>query len=412
MVSWKRLGGMASVLCLLSVSIPIVAGADSPAPGWTLAGELPVGTGAGKVPYDFGEGEPQGPDSFAVDSQGTIFILDSLERSIEILHEGRYLGTIDLSFTTEPGDLVVGSDDTLYVLDRGTDPLVVYQLEVNGKIIASYPLKGALGAVSGLTLDAEERLWIRIEGTQQIALTKAIRGQSTPMSGQTPAGGIRATQMKRSEQGIQVDDGKRSLTVLFQGAFGAVTVLGQDAAGHLHIEALDMVDGPVARGELTLRKYDRTGKQVGVVLMNPPDWAYVPKTRITALGLDGNAYALLPLGDRVQVVKAAYAPTYTSRFHELQAQADAEAASGHFVDDSQPNPIGVMVTDTQSQANSFSIVSHSWTFGSANRTPDNSTTAPPDWLKNAPTGSKTAIPYNWGGFDSPWTSSAPSTWTD
>ncbi|MFZ3136161.1 MAG: hypothetical protein WA126_02080 [Thermodesulfovibrionales bacterium] len=108
-----------------------------PYKGKMFSVDIPYGSGVGEVGVvDAGEGAMGGPPSFAVDDIGNIFILDPLNKRIQIFSkQGVYLSSMPLKITA--CDIAIDKHGFIYVYHCG-DGIVkkLYQYKKDGDIVA------------------------------------------------------------------------------------------------------------------------------------------------------------------------------------------------------------------------------------------------------------------------------------
>jgi hypothetical protein len=152
---WQRFRVLGAVLVVASILLatPSARLDAAPRPATILA--LRAGSGAGQV----GVTGIAGPSTFRVGADGTIRIMDTVNRRLLFLAgaSGKLQRTINLSTLQRPTDFVVTGQGAVYVLDAGT--WTVAQFTLDGRKPRSLQLNPALkGRFSTLSLLADGRL--------------------------------------------------------------------------------------------------------------------------------------------------------------------------------------------------------------------------------------------------------------
>jgi len=131
---------------LNEVKVEGTAIGSKPYKGKMIAVEIPYGSGKGEVGVvDAGEGAMSGPPSFTVDEKGNIYILDPLNKRIQIFSShGGYLSSIPLK--TEACDIAVDEFGFIYIYHCGGGIVKkLYQYKKDGSIVS--------------VIDVDERRW-------------------------------------------------------------------------------------------------------------------------------------------------------------------------------------------------------------------------------------------------------------
>ncbi|MGH3084176.1 MAG: hypothetical protein ACRDNP_08985 [Gaiellaceae bacterium] len=138
------------------------SGMDAPQQVWTIAewSRIPLeslGTGRMRSPdsvpatFVWGKGEGAlgldssreqsriGPSAFDVALDGSLVVLDQVNRRLVVMHRGKR-SDLPIAFAGGEGDLAVGRDGTIYVLDAGSAKPSVAAFNRAGDLIAETPL--------------------------------------------------------------------------------------------------------------------------------------------------------------------------------------------------------------------------------------------------------------------------------
>ena len=107
----------------------------------SVVSELTWGKGSQAVGLDSGQEQSRiGPSAFDVAPDGSIVVLDQVNHRLSRLRPGAGTTQLPIPFAGGEGDLAVGGDGTIYVLDAGASQPVVRSFTPTGDLIAGTPL--------------------------------------------------------------------------------------------------------------------------------------------------------------------------------------------------------------------------------------------------------------------------------
>jgi hypothetical protein len=107
----------------------------------SVVSELTWGKGSQAVGLDSGQEQSRiGPSAFDVAPDGSIVVLDQVNHRLSRLRPGGSSTQLPIEFAGGEGDLAVGSDGTIYVLDAGASKPVARSFTPAGDLIAGTPL--------------------------------------------------------------------------------------------------------------------------------------------------------------------------------------------------------------------------------------------------------------------------------
>jgi hypothetical protein len=107
----------------------------------SVVSELTWGKGSQALGLDTGQEQSRiGPSAFDVAPDGSVVVLDQVNHRISILRAGATPTQVPIDFAGGEGDLAVGGDGTIYVLDAGASQPVVRSFSPAGDLIAGTPL--------------------------------------------------------------------------------------------------------------------------------------------------------------------------------------------------------------------------------------------------------------------------------
>jgi len=102
--------------------------------------ELSWGRGDAAIGLDSGREQSRiGPSAFDVAPDGSVVLLDQVNHRLAMLRPGARTAHVPIGFTGGEGDVAVGGDGTIYVLDSANRPMV-RAFTAGGALIATTPL--------------------------------------------------------------------------------------------------------------------------------------------------------------------------------------------------------------------------------------------------------------------------------
>ena len=110
-------------------------------PPSSIVSELTWGKGSQALGLDSGQEQSRiGPSAFDVAPDGSIVVLDQVNHRLLTLQPGGATAQVPIDFAGGEGDLAVGGDGKIYVLDAGGSQPVVRSFSPAGDLIAGTPL--------------------------------------------------------------------------------------------------------------------------------------------------------------------------------------------------------------------------------------------------------------------------------
>ncbi|MEK6274984.1 MAG: hypothetical protein AABM30_06540 [Actinomycetota bacterium] len=156
----------------------------------TVLAKLGWGKGTRAVGLDSGREQSRiGPSAFDVAPDGSVVVLDQVNHRLLTLRRGEAPAQAPIQFAGGEGDLAVGRDGTIYVLDAGRSHPVVRSFRPAGSLIAGTPLAEAsadmvrVGPRGPLVHAYPSEMWLPtgrgrppLAPNQQLAGAQASRG--------------------------------------------------------------------------------------------------------------------------------------------------------------------------------------------------------------------------------------------
>ncbi len=236
------------------------------------------------IPFD-NSFEGRGPDSFSVADDGSVAILDSINKRICVYDSIGLSLSIDISVAASP-----------------------IQIEQNS--IAWFVLDSS-GAV--LRIDKSDRLIQTIETSCETAdrLLLMQEGESVYLcSGTQPVYAIEGNLPTKPENHSVFEDSK---TVL--------RYLGKDGKEGSYYLSYSLIDGPVVLGEYVITRCDRSGNPSGYAVLRQEEYDYCSRDSIF-ISENGDVFALAAMDGNVNVYSVILGKSYESHIDDLETLAE------------------------------------------------------------------------------------------
>lgn len=257
------------------------------------------------------EGASEGPMSFGVNEDGDVYVLDQVNRRIQIFAKGKEPRSIPLDKDTYQ-DIEVRRDGSVVVLDRLTSASVTV-LDPSGKVLAEAPLVGS-GVEEGGSVTAmfsrDDGIWVEVNNTELVRVADAS-GHADPLRPRVAgrfalAGMIVRAAVSKEGAVITTEDsapgamGKPSgpsvlAVVRFPLPLVQITALETTPTGIIALAAFQLREGPNPQVDPpeeahTLVVLDKDGREIGRAPLAPP--TTLEQFRPIRLLADGSVYQL------------------------------------------------------------------------------------------------------------------------
>jgi len=414
------------------VSTPLCANDDfilnNTTPIWTLA----KGSQAGQVGISDArlDMEPLGPEGLAVDEQGIIYIVDSLnQRIIGFNPLSRQTFTLDVPDAGYPADLMV-RDGSLYILDATQN--AVLKLNQSGIVQAAYSGPNEVrDQVTGIAVSSAGDLQWQVDYRQEYALAvTALSPERTSAGFQGPTQGLsviagqenvaRVTSARINDHTgtlsiVGVNEvPQRLLNIEVEHYLGSATLLRIDTDGNYYVLVEEVLENvPAFVVDVTVRRFSAEGVLTGVAQV-PIAQTYALPQRYVAINSRGEVYYLHVLPGSAQVVQLPFVANYHTDLKERWAvlQTDLLNQEAKALGMALPaSPQGTLTRD-QIMQNAQAYLNVNWVLGAANyhTGPANNwnncyPTATENWrlpryLAGRLNQTIAEVPYAWGKADS------------
>jgi hypothetical protein len=254
------------------------------------------------------QAEGVGPQSLCADSQGHLYILDLVNRRVQVFSpSGELLD--QTACGTLAHDVRLGDGGEIYLLAPYHG--LVEQYDAAGTFVTSWPLSPDLGLIDGLRIDGRDVI-LRTAAQTEHVIARAGEALQPKQQIETAAPGYGGrhddrrygTRWVSSHLGLvlRLDaTGHKigEIKVKTSERLGSLIYLGEDLAGHIYLRA-ELLGLP--RDEsLRVLKYDPQGHLLAQFDLPANDFTFV--YRDLYLDEDGDIYQLLTGPDGVRVVR-------------------------------------------------------------------------------------------------------------
>lgn len=401
-------GGMLTALSpdlVRGVSELLIMGQQAP----NLTGTMTVANfAAGAGPQELGIQafpgmEPNGPQSIVARRDGSLAILDTVNRRIAIVRERRIQQTIDLPRAVLPTD-IEEAGSRLFVLDGIGDQV----LEVNGSTVRSHGLPAASrGRTSGLGQGANGPIEVLEEDASSYSLA---RGRGALAAGFPNRAGGKVNvdyetnsflrHRAKAYLGRPVSAlGSSQVGIETAGYLGSVTVAGFDDAGRTYLLSSELIVGATGyEVDLVVRRCE-PGGAVTAFARVPVRNRWANPTRAVTIAPTGQAFAIFSQRTGTLLLELAWQPRLTALAAPLVLTA---ARNFEALAIGEQGNIPVCRLAAISMANDY--YAHAWwcTLSNWNTcAEDGYTSSRPLYIAQG--GYDTwygYVPYDWGGWDS------------
>jgi hypothetical protein len=235
---------------------------------------------------------PDGANALAARRDGSVAVLDTLNRRIAIVRGSSITQLIPLANAIYPRD-ILESNGALYVLDAAGDQV----LEISRTTVRSLPLpRESRRAASGLTIGSNgNRVAVVEEDAYSYGLDhgRGARVQSFPGGGTSRAQVTYGSKrLDRRNAAISLGSGGTA-NIETSGPLGSAVPVGFDDSGNAYVLVAELVNTP-GRGigvDLTVRRFAPDGTALGRARV-PVRGRSTNPTRVVTIAPNGDAFAL------------------------------------------------------------------------------------------------------------------------
>lgn len=388
---------------------------------------IEIGSEEGQLKYsDSMEGGGEGPEAFTVTADEIIYIVDNVNKRVNVYKDGKFLYDIAVPYITYVRSVVV-SQEKIYLMDY--DDGAIYVLDSEGNLAEHITIPDHMESY------LMRKLYVQDNGDVWLYYENEVNGKSNRGEDCSYLVENLAEDEETYIEGF-VKDENHTYSIAARNSHSAlistktsdslecrligdvqvsasefladVKILDIDENNCVFVDIFEMINAPIVAGEYTVRKYV-DGECIGIAPIDLGGYYFMPNN-VIEVSEDGNLYQIKCYADKVQVLKKVFIETelFQSNINNIKEEVlalEAEPSSSYAVTavNAPNNQI-----DTMNAA--MNCCDLSWTYKSDNaNNPSSSTVTIPDYLVNVskPSDQK-GIPYCWGGFDGISTSSSTS----
>lgn len=282
-------------------------GSDVSEKGGIITREFEYGPGNGQMGVLLvGEGGDFGPQSFAIDNKGNIYILDSVNERMQIFSaNGQYLSTISLGIT--PRDVAIDELGHIYI-HNGHE---LYQFDLQGNIISEIDLvNGTAGGVSMYVID--NKIYVKSLGERDKLIGRIKDGilkapTDIPLYGEDEYIGLNGrkylidvTDLNEVEIKIIEKDSttKKIVTSPVKKDTLFTNFLGEDSKENLYFQSQRDKDG---KGDWVVEIHRINSKGNNIETIEMPDEATLNSHKEYVIGKNGTIYSFMPGRDKLRL---------------------------------------------------------------------------------------------------------------
>jgi len=380
------------ICCSMLFSAPVVY-ADNvqmkeKARHYELVFSVPVASEKGAVAYtpNVEDLEKRGPKSFTVDSEGQFYILDTIDSEIEIYDaRGNSLSTISLPEDREFFDIEIDNKGNIYVVN---DMGETYQYF--GDKLISIQTHDKARKVEGLFVNENKDVVLKFQDTDHMNLS----GKQTV----NRESGFKGTV---NEEGVKLSSSRKTINVKYNFEAAGTYPLVENNGGDTFVLENEALIGKDIYVETRVGKYGPNGNLLESALAISTKNAYAVKVphKYIHVTQDGNVYQLVLEEDMAAIYKLSFSK---ERQTNIDRNLIKTIEPQKLVDPSDKK--GTVTTLAATRADAVNRARDMWLFvwqydPKTMKTPNNSTTAPPQHLASATAGAFVGIPYDWGGMN-------------
>lgn len=354
---------------------------------------LKVGEGKGSIAYSqrHEESEARGPESFVVTNSGDIYILDTLDKQVEIFDsKGNSTKTIQLELENAYFDVEVSGKGDVYVLACNG---MIYIYNKSGDLENSYILEedinGSKAMFYSLYLNQNDSVVLRnISTFEEVSVDRSIRRASMNNEKGLDSVIFEFGTRRDKKDEIILTHGKNTLVIDIN-SDTRVTPLMVTSDGDMVIHEQEFIESKSGILEDRVFRIMGNCKDYALAYSSSDNFTY-PKKYLYS-NHRGDVYQLIPQKDTVSIVKLNFTKEKQTKLKDTYTKV-SNTISSNISTRSQTSSAAMLV--------GYEICDHDWTFEPLTmKTPYNGSTEPPGHLTGSSNSSEVGVPYKWGGFD-------------
>lgn len=355
---------------------------------------------AGSGPQEIGVRDlagtpPGGPQALCARRDGSIAVLDTINRRIAVVRGSNIVSTIPIPEAIFPIDIQESAGE-LIVLDPAGEQLLRVTTAGTRRVAITKDRRSSVSRLSptgtggtvGLIDEDAGSSTFQLDGQTQPSYRRGAfsDGAAGSMAFTYPA----ATPDTR--RSVRVERGSTSFGVEVLDPLGSVVPLGTDASGYLYLLVTELVDSNVGGldVDLTVRRYAWDGRLAAMARV-PVRGRWSQPQSAVSISPSGDALALVPERTRTHIVQLHWGSTIRA-LRPIRAFLPANFGIANAA---TPIPN----TRAQATAKAQTFYNYQWTATSAMLTRSCGTAGLPSYITGP--GTYFEIPYCWGAWDEP-----------
>lgn len=379
-----------------------------------------IGNGKGEINYsDSMQGGGEGPEAFTVTDDDTIYIVDNVNKRVNLYQDGKFIYDIDTPYIVYVRSIVV-SQEMIFLMDY--DAGKIYVIDMKGNLVQDIALPDDMESylMQKLYVSEDGNVWLYYENNYSGNISKGINysylvsdmasGKKTCLEGFTKNKGNTYTVDMEGTNSASINSNS-NIKLTTNELLGNLQILDVDNNDCLYVDLFEQIDTSIVFGEYTVRKY-LGDKCLGIASIDLENYYFMPNN-VLEISEDGGLYQIKCFDDRIQVIRKDFVTfeNFKSNISEIKK----EALEADFISSSSnavAETINVPNTVSETMDNAIDCCLLKWTYTANNaKNPDSNNVTTPDYLAIASKPSdQVGIPYCWGGFDGLDTHSS-SSWT-
>ncbi|OQY41944.1 MAG: hypothetical protein B6242_16695, partial [Anaerolineaceae bacterium 4572_78] len=338
------------------------------------------------------EMHPTGPQALTVDENGTIYVLDSLNRRVfEFNQTTQSLNKIDVPQSASLADIVV-QNDQLYLMDAGLEK--VLQVNKSGETVETYPITSDMrhgstgisvlrnGDVRWQTWRSKEYSLLSQSTLDNMGYQKQVQQEKEKISIASASMDSVWTTFVRiddHEGALQIwNENDKLIQVLrlrVQHYLGSMVLQQIDEQGNYYVLTEELLkDVPTFIVDTTIRRFDSSGDLIDTASVPINDIYYLPH-RFTAVNNTGDAYFLRVYEGSSDVVQLPFKSEHHANLEERWAIVEQQLASESLMKETEVNAKCYSLDQTNKIRrdeviqNAQSFLNYTWTLIDSNYRP-------------------------------------------